>query len=179
MRTKNHDRAKMNRVLRDTLLEASELELREALRGTPEDFDELAARGRAAAQRALATTDDTADVQDLHRGLGALIQMLRRRDHVSIDELATQARVDINELRRIELNAAFEPNPRTICQLEQYFKLPARSFVILSGAVRVDSDVRAEAVRFAASSENIAGLSREERKLLNRFVKFLREHTDE
>lgn len=178
MRPNEHDRTKMNRALRDTLLEASELELREALRGAPEDFEALAASGRAAAQRALATTEDTADVQDLHRGLGALIQMLRRRDRVTVDRLAAQARVDADELRRIELDAAFEPNPRTIYQLEQYFKLPARSLVILSGAVRVDSDVRDEAVRFAASSKNIAELSREERKVLNRFVKFLRGHTD-
>ncbi|HEY5553196.1 MAG TPA: hypothetical protein VIK52_14985 [Opitutaceae bacterium] len=168
----------MNRVLRDTLLEASESELQEALRGAPEDFDAQAARGRGAAHRALATAEDSADVQDLHRGLGSLIKMLRRRDCVSVDQLAKQARVAADELRRIELNAALEPNPRTIYQLEQYFKLPPRSLVMLSGAVRADSDVRAEAVRFAASSENIAELSQEERKLLNRFVKFLREHTD-
>jgi HTH-type transcriptional regulator, competence development regulator len=178
MKPSKHNRTKMNRVLRDMLLEASELELREALHGGPGDFDALAARGRAAAQRALASTEDTADVQDLHRGLGALLQMLRRRDRVSVDQLAAQARVDADELRRIEVDAPFEPNPRTIYQLEQYFKLPARSLVILSGAVRVDSDVRAEAVRFAASSKNMAELNRDERKLLNRFVKFLRGHTD-
>lgn len=178
MKPNKNDRTKMNQVIRDMLLEASEVDLREALAGAPEEFASLAARGRAAAQRALANAGDTADVQDLHRGLGALIQMLRRRDRVSVEELATQARVDVGELRRLELDASFEPNPRTIYQIEQHFRLPARSLVILSGAVRVDSDVRAEAVRFAANSERIAELSREERKLLNRFVKFLCEHTD-
>ena len=178
MKPKEQDRTKMNRVLRDMLLEASELELREALHGTAEEFEALAARGRAAAQRALAATEGTDDVQDLHRGLGALIQMLCRREHISLDQLAVRARVDADELRRIELDAAFEPNPRTIYQLEQYFRLAARSLVILSGAVQVANDVRAEAVRFAASSQNIAELSREERKLLNRFVEFLRGQTD-
>lgn len=178
MKPNTHDRIRVHRALRDTLLEASEFELREALHDAPEGFDTIVARGRAAAQRALATTEETADVEDLHRGLGTLIQMLRRRDRVTVDQLAAQARVDADELRRIELDATFEPNPRTIYQLEQYFELPERSLVILSGAVRVDSLVRAEAVRFAASSTSIAELSREERRLLNSFVKFLREHTD-
>lgn len=178
MKPNKEHRIKMERALRDILLEASEEELREALADAKEDFDSLAARGRAAAQRALTDSDDTTDIRDLHRGLGALIQMLRRRDRVSVDELAERARVDPVELRHIELDLAFDPNPRTIYQLEQHFNLPPRSLVVLSGAVHVDSDVRAEAVRFAASSENISDLSLEEQKLLNRFVKFLREHTD-
>lgn len=178
MEPKEQDRTKMNRALRDLLLEASEDELREALADTGEDFDALAACGRAVAQRALSETIDVASVEDLHRGLGALVQMLRRRKHLSIDELARGAHVDAAELRRIELDPAFDPNPRTIFQLERYFELRERSLVVLSGAVDVDDDVREEAVRFAANSEGISGLSKEQRKLLNQFVKFLREHTD-
>lgn len=173
------DRIKVNRALRDILLEASEDELREVFVATGEDLDSLAARGRDAVLRALADTRDATEVQDLHRSFGALLQMLRRREQISVDELSRKARIDAAELRRIDLDPKFVPNPRTIFQLEQYFKLPPRSLVVLSGAVYVDNDVREEAVRFAAaSSQNISGLTREERKLLNRFVKFLREHTD-
>ena len=104
--------------------------------------------------------------------------MLRRREQLSADELAQEARVNASELRRIELDPTFDPNPRTIFQLEQYFKLSSRSLVVLSGAVHVDDDVREEVVRFAAKSEDISGLTKKQRKLLNRFVKFLRENTD-
>lgn len=178
MEPKEQDPTKMNRALRDLLLEASEDELRDALADGGEDFDALAARGKAAARRALSHTHNVAGIEDLHRGLGALVQMLRRRDRLSVDELARKARVDAAELRRIELDPMFDPNPRTIFQLERHFKLPERSLVVLSGAVQVDEDVREEAVRFAASSDDISGLSKEQRKLLNHFVKFLREHTD-
>lgn len=178
MEPNRHDRIKINRALRDILLEASEEELREALIDAGEDFESLAAQGRAIAQRALTNADDTRDLQDLHRGLGVLIQMLRRREHISADKLASEARIDLAELRRIEIDPTFDPNPRTIFRLEQYFNLPPRSLVILSGAIRVESEVREEAVRFAASSQYISELSVEERRLLNRFVKFLREHTD-
>lgn len=172
------DRTKLNRALRDILLEASEDELREAFSDTGEDLDALAARGKGAAQRALSKVYNTAGVQDLHRGLGALLQMLRRREGLSIEELAQNARVAVSELRHIELDPAFDPNPRTIFQLEQYFKLPDRSLVFLSGAVRVDDNVREEAVRFAAHSERISRLTKEQLKHLNQFVKFLRELTD-
>jgi transcriptional regulator with XRE-family HTH domain len=168
----------MNRALRDILLEASEAELRDALADTEEDLDALAARGRAAAQRALSETTDTGGAEDLHRGLGAILQLLRRREQVSIDELAQKARVAASELRHIELDPECDPNPRTIFQLERYFKLPERSLVVLSGAVRVGDDLREEALRFAASSEDISGLTKEQLQLLNHFVKFLAEHTD-
>jgi hypothetical protein len=42
------------RALRDILLDSSEGELRQALADSGQDFDLLAARGRAAARRALA-----------------------------------------------------------------------------------------------------------------------------
>lgn len=178
MESKGRDRIALNRALRDIFLEASEDELQEAFAGTGEDLDALADRGEAVVRRALAEVRDADAVEELHRGLGALVQMLRRRERISIDELARAARVDVSELRRIELDPAFEPNPRTIFQLERYFNLPERSLVVLSGAVHVDDDVREEAVRFAASSEHVSELTKEERKLLNQFVKFLREHSD-
>ena len=62
MEKKKQNLTKMNRALRDCLLEASEGELREALSDTGQDFDSLAARGRAAAQRALTKPPDVADV---------------------------------------------------------------------------------------------------------------------
>ena len=178
MQPKDQERIAMHRGLRSILIEASDDELREAFAGTGEDLDALAARGRAAADRAIAEASGVAGVEELHRGLGVLIQMLRRNKSLSIEELATQARVDASELQGLERDPTFDPNPRTIFQIERYFNLRERSLVILSGAVSVDDDVREEAVRFAASSENIHGLTKEERTLLNRFVKFLSTHTD-
>lgn len=177
MKSNNQIHTKISHALREILLEASEDELQEALSEVGENFDSLATSGQVVAQLALADADKNY-VQDLHRGLSTLIQMLRRRDRISIDELSRRARVDASELHRIEIDPTFDPNPRTIYQLEQYFALPSRSLVVLSGAVRVDNDVRTEAMRFAANSENISELSREERNLLSRFVKFLRDHTD-
>ena len=126
----------------------------------------------------IANFENTKGIPDLHRGLGTLIQLLRRREKITDDELASRASIDLAELRQIEIDPTFEPNPRTIFQLEQYFKLRRRSLVVLSGAIPVNHELRDEAVRFAASAQNISALTGEERELLNRFVKFLEEYTD-
>ena len=178
MKPSEYKTLKVSRALRDIIMDSSEQEIREALIGSGENFEALVAEGCVAFQRALANVENNEDLPDLRRGLGMLIQLLRRRERLSVDELANKARVNAAELRRIERDATFEPHPRTIFQMERHFQLPPRVLVILSGAVRVGNEVREEALRFAAISENISELSREEREILNRFVKFLQEHTD-
>ena len=166
---------KMNRALRDILLEASEDELRDAFADTGEDLDALA--NKAAAQRPLRDTRCRQGRRPAPRP-GVLLQMLRRRERLSIDELAQNARVYASELRRIELDPVFDPNPRTIFQLAQYFKLPRGALSFSRVPCESTTTFREEAVRFAASSDHISGLTREQRKHLNQFVKFLRELTD-
>ena len=178
MGPRDHDDTTMHRGLRSILLEASDDELRDAFAATGEDLDVLAARGQAAADRAIAEATGVGGANDLHRGLGALIHMLRRKERLSVDELAQNARIAATELHSIERDPTFDPNPRTIFQLEQYFNLQDRSLVLLSGAVNVDAAVREEALRFAAHSERIQELTRDERNLINQFVKFLSEHID-
>lgn len=178
MKPDKSNQIKLNRALRDILLETTEEELRELVEDSNQDFEKMATMGQKAVNKVLLETENENDIQDLHKGLGALITMLRRRDKLSIDELAKKANVDPEEVRQIENESALTPNPRTIFQLENYFRLTSRSLVILSGAILVHSDVRKEAVRFAASSKNISTLNRDERKLLNQFVRLLQEHTD-
>jgi len=71
MQPRDQDRTKMAAALREMLLEASEAELRELVTESGHEFADLAARGRAAAQRALTkTTQESVQVEQLHRGLG-------------------------------------------------------------------------------------------------------------
>lgn len=175
----SHDRAKLRKGLRMLFQESTDGELNDALQHAGIDPKELAARGRAAAKRALAAVgEDAAEVLDLHRGLGALVRLLRAREQLSIDELAAEARIDPKELESIETHPEFEPNPRTVVQLEKRFKMEPRTLVLLSGAVRVDDGVRDEAARFAAKSEDISKLDRIKKRMVNEFVRFLRDHTD-
>lgn len=178
----------LSRSLRDIVLDADASSLSEIISELGIDPRDIAKRGRMAATRALqrtaskAKTDSSADSTDwtkLHDALSALVQLLRKRDNLSEEELANRARVDVSEIRRIECDRSYIPAPRTIYQLEQTFKLPRRTLVKLSGLTKSHSqEFTEEAIRFAAHSKAIQKITRHERKLLNEFVKFLSSYTD-
>ena len=64
MNPNENERTKMDRTLRDILLEASDQELREALSDAGKSFDSLAAEGQAVVQRALSNAQDTGNLKD-------------------------------------------------------------------------------------------------------------------
>jgi len=177
----------MSRAVRDCVIDAPTGELEMILTEAGVDAAELLKTGRAAVARSLANSSNSDSEQtgageegsDVRQGLSALLVMLRRRDGLSEDELAARARVDAAEVRRIEYDPSYTPQPRTIYQIEQFFKLPKRSLLRLAGVQRQQPpELRDEVLRFAANSKSIQKLSREETKLLNQFVRFLGELTD-
>lgn len=168
----------LSRALRDEILDADSDSLSDTLAELNIDASELAATGKAAAKKALESVSES-ESGELHEALGALLQLLRRRDNLSEEELADLAEVDPGEIRRIEYDPSYTPAPRTIYQLEQTFKLPRKTLVNLSGLTRSHSaEFKGEVLRFAAHSKAIQKITREERKLLNEFVKFLSCYTD-
>lgn len=179
----------MSLAFKSFAMEASERELDEALISEGEDPERLVARADAAIHSALegasvrqqqATRPALSDQEAvaLHQGLSALVQLLRRQRKLSEDDLAAAARVDADEIRRIEFDPNYSPSPRTVYQLEDYFELPKRTLVLLSGAVSSRSpEFTDQVLRFAAHSKEIGKLSREENRLLNKFVRFLAEES--
>ena len=76
----------------------------------------------------------------------------------------------------VEHDPHFRAKPRMVHQLSDVFKIPERSMMTLAGAMVANDDrIEQAAERFAAMSDDMSKLTREERKLLNDFVKFLAE----
>lgn len=118
--------------------------------------------------------------RELHLAFGALIRLLRRKAGLTVQELADHARVDVVEVLEVERDIAFSPRVRTVHQLASYFRLPERALLKLSGVTRVHSSrFRDEAIRFAAKSETVSSLTREERRALSEFVKYLSTEAEE
>jgi hypothetical protein len=173
----------------DLLFEASDAELDEALADNGEDPDELAERAELAIDRAIARVDVAQDVARrlatpqtaLHHGLSALLDQLMRRDATDTATLALTVDVEPEELEQIRRDATYRPGLRTLFRLENHFKLPARSLGLLSGAVQGRTHQLEERVtRFAAHSGKDPGrLSRQERRELTAFIRYLAEVTDE
>jgi transcriptional regulator with XRE-family HTH domain len=115
----------------------------------------------------------------LKEAFGVLIRQLRRRDGLSVDQLARKARVDEHELRQIECDVHYRPRPRTVHQISAVFDLPERAMMMLSGAtITHDRSFEEQALRFAAKSSDMSSLNRDELRVLREYVKFLAESQD-
>jgi len=109
--------------------------------------------------------------------LGAVVVQIRRRDRLTVAQLADRVRVDEDEIASIEQDRHFLPEPRTLHQLSTYMKIPAVNLIKLTpDAANADEEFHDAALEFAASSEDLSALSRIERRRLNDFVKYLAKH---
>lgn len=113
------------------------------------------------------------DVAASRRAFLLFLRMLRRREGLSVDELAKRSGIDRTELLAIEWNNGYRPSPLTLHKLGEFYSIPQRRLAALAGAVRDDA-VSEHASRFAAQSESFAKLTPEERRVVDEFVKFLK-----
>lgn len=105
---------------------------------------------------------------------GKFVNMMRRRQGLSIEKFADAADLDARELLVIEDDLHYVPAPRTIYKLAQIFEIPQPKLMQLAGLVVAnDRGLSDEAVRFAARSEAVQKLSREESAALEAFVAVL------
>ena len=113
--------------------------------------------------------------QELRQAFHRVVQMLRRSRGLTIDGLAAKTGIDPAELIALERNPAYRPSPLTLHRLSQFFDLPDRKLAVLAGAVRdVPEELRQQAAKFAAESDSFAKLTKEEQRVLDDFVGFLR-----
>lgn len=121
------------------------------------------------------------NVREMSLAFGSLIRLSRRRQRLSVEQLAEKVRIELGELLAIEQEHGYVPRPRTVHQLAMFLKLPEQKLMKLSGAtITRDQQLQNEAVRFAAkSNSDLTKLSKQEEELLNDFVKYLSEHEDQ
>ncbi|WP_216824712.1 helix-turn-helix domain-containing protein [Paragemmobacter aquarius] len=128
-----------------------------------------------AAQQTLAqAVPESGTVHKTEAALSLLVQLTRRRDKLTLAQFAERLRISAEEVAAIETDPGYSPKPRTIHNLAEYVKVPAKVLLnLLPDAPVVDLSLDAAVHRFAASSDNLSELSRSERRGLNDFVKFL------
>lgn len=106
--------------------------------------------------------------------LGRLIGMLRRRDNLTHEALATRAEVELAELVLIEQDEKYKPRPRTVVQLSKVFGVPSDRLAKLAG-LKIDEDpgLAQATLKFAAHSEELTRLTKAERDALNEYLAYL------
>ena len=110
----------------------------------------------------------------LRHAFQLLVRNLRRSKGLTTEQLAKKCGVDASELAAIEQASGVRPSPRTLDQLARFYGIPTRQFAALAGAVTdVPEEIRESASRFAAHSESFARLSKDEKRVLDQFIRFL------
>lgn len=113
--------------------------------------------------------------QEVREAFHRVVQMLRRSRGLTIDGLAEETGIDRAELMALERNPGYRPTPLTLHRLGKFFGVPDRKLAVLAGAIQeVPEGLREEASRFAAQSESFSKLTKEEQRVLDEFVSFLR-----
>ena len=107
-----------------------------------------------------------------------LLANLRREKGLTVHELAANLELPTSEVLALETSATHRPKPLVLHRLSQFYDIPQRHLAELAGAiVQVPGVVREQASRFAAQSDSLAKLSREEQRTLDEFVDFLKSAT--
>ena len=108
------------------------------------------------------------------QSLGKFIELSRRQLRLSVEQLADKANVDLAELLAIEKAEDILPETRTVYQLAKVLRMRVEPLLELAGLVVTKSvGLTESAVRFAARSEPMDALTKEEEEALNWFVKEL------
>lgn len=114
--------------------------------------------------------------EDPRLAFGPFVQLMRRYRELSVEELANNADIDVSNVINIERYPHYIPEPRTVVRLSQFFRIPSKRLMQLSGNVNIrDERLRTEAVRFAAKSGSIERLTDAEREAIEVFVAILKD----
>lgn len=122
------------------------------------------------------TSIDVKDIRQVRKleGYAILLRKLRVSRSLTIEKLAAKINVDPGELILLESRAGFKASLRTISLLAEFYEIPLKKLLQLSGAAKdLDEETEDAVIRFAADSESFERLSRDEKKSLNHLVKIL------
>ena len=120
------------------------------------------------------TASEAGVVDESNFVFGRFVRLMRRRHGMTVEKLALDADVEITDLVEIEDDARHKPEPRTVYQLANFFKVPESNLMQIAGLTAPrDSHLLNEAIRFAARSDPVAQLTLEERTALEEFVAVL------
>lgn len=104
------------------------------------------------------------------------MELARLQLRLTKEQFSTKTNVPLSEIVCIEEDDAYQPSLRTIHMLAKFLKVSHMKLLALAGLAQAkDAGFNAAAVRFAAKSEPIRSLTKEEQEAFDEFVKFLSE----
>lgn len=112
---------------------------------------------------------------ELHFTFQKFLTNLRRSRNLSRIDLANKLDVEEEEILSLEQGIDYRPSPRLLYKLSEFYQIPQAKLNALAGATKeIPQSIQREASKFAAKSDNFNKLAKEEKKLLDEFMAFLK-----
>lgn len=116
----------------------------------------------------------TSDTLAARLSLSRFVQLGRLKLQLSKEQFASKTQIPLTELVCIEDDDQYTPTLRTVHMLAQFMKVSHVKLLTLAGLAQArDAQFNDAAVRFAAKSETIRQLTREEQEAFDEFARFL------
>ena len=110
----------------------------------------------------------------VHYAFRRLMQNVRRKSGLTIEKASKKLAIDSAELERLECDRSYQPSARTLGKLSQFYGIEQERLAALAGGLNhASSELKARASKFATQADSIAKLSKEEKKTLDEFMRFL------
>jgi transcriptional regulator with XRE-family HTH domain len=125
-------------------------------------------------------TNNNKQEKDINFAFQTFIRGLRKEKGLEVNQFSEKSGIDKDNIIAMEKWPGYTPPPFVLHKLSKFYKIPQKSLAVLAGAMKnMPPKIEAEASRFAAQSESFSKLTKEERKTLDAFVKFLRSESSE
>lgn len=103
--------------------------------------------------------------------LGTLVELWRRNQGWNAEQLAQRTGIALEQILEIEHDPQYKPEAEAVRKLAGVLGVPPQPLMELAGLVEPRTlELREQAVRFAARSEAVVALNRNEREALETFV---------
>lgn len=172
-KNKSEDKGLNNPALFSSyLVEASGIAIEEV--ESSDVYEEYAVRGRQVVEDALNAFENQQQEKDMLNNFGVFLELLRRRDKLTREQLSAKADVDLSEIIQLETEQVDDVSPRTLYQLERCFQLNENTLSKLCGAVtNIEGFKQSNIVRYAAQAKHANRLNNEEMYILNQVISLL------
>lgn len=121
---------------------------------------------------------DEPEINTIRYVFHEVVRKLRQLHGLTINELAQKLDIDPGEVIAMERNIAYRPSPLALHKLSEFYEIPQVRLNALAGATKeIPTDLKEQASRFAAQSDSFSKLTKEEKKLLDEFVKVLKKES--
>jgi HTH-type transcriptional regulator, competence development regulator len=111
---------------------------------------------------------------EMRFAFGKFVELMRRSRGWTMERLASEADLELEDVVMIEDEPASTPEPRAVYQLAQIFEISLSSLLKMAGLSKErDSTLRRSTLRFAARSQSLERLSDTEQQALDEFVSAL------